>query len=434
MFDNLDNQPQDELSSLLSQFQPGELHQNLQAVGRDSETNKDRMGMMLALLKAGMPMDEIPTNDFEALKALYDDKILGIQAGQFSPEENETFQNLLSSSQKQEKFASIIDSLDSKGHVDLADDVEKIAKLVLSYDLSNKYAFMPEMETSYLSGEPQPIALPQEQQQLEEQLEPEISDEEIEDEIAPKDIDGLLNKLEAIMDAMSDEFDPDLLPIAQKIAREIVEKLEKINVFPEEETIPEEVMPEEEIPQEQAPIEPSLAPGTPAIASILRSTIKLAQTAEDLENTQYNNISEGIDDLILDVQKLIRVSQTTPGNVNQDISLYNAGYNAFNKDIMPDQALKYHQNMAHNQYKRTNPTLGFDPNSTYQQQKAITWYQQKVGEFDQYLKNPNITPQQRQQAEQAKYQVMLQAKAIRNNIGIGGGADLNQYYNQQVKT
>lgn len=190
------------------------------------------------------------------------------------------------------KLVQTADSLDRKGQIDLSDQAEKMAN-----ELLFKYAFLPdeEMEVFPLAGE-------QFSQQVapETLLEPDpsLEDEEIEEEVSPEDIEKSIEKFEAIMEVMGDEFDPDLIPVAKKVLMQIIEQFEEIEAAGNaiEETIEEESIAQPTLPQ--------LQPQT--IANIARSTFKLAHKAEIFDENGHKEVAQNIDELVENVEELIR--------------------------------------------------------------------------------------------------------------------------------
>jgi hypothetical protein len=64
----------------------------------------------------------------------------------------------------------------------------------------------------------------------------------------------------------------------------------------------------------------------------------------------------------------------------------------------------------------------------------IPYFQGEVGEIDNYIKNnPNLTPEQLNRLRSEKYTIMTEAEAYRRTLGMGGGADLNKYYNSYMQ-
>jgi len=265
--------PNDELKEMISQFPPGELHGKLKEIGHDATTNVGKLEMALALMKAGIPINQIPIDDQTELTKMYETNVLKMDINSNSEEQKVLKQLFSSNIDKHIKLSKIIDSLDNKGYIQLADRLEHIANLM---DISHaKYALTPTMDISYLSDEPQKL------------LEPEIPDEEIEDEITPKDINNLLDKFEAILDASGDEFDPDLLPIAKKVLLEILDKFEKI-----------------EKQSEETEEQPEIQYKTPQIAHIAKSMTKLSNIADQSKN---QNIINDIDFIINNYAKILNI-------------------------------------------------------------------------------------------------------------------------------
>lgn len=160
-------------------------------------------------------------------------------------------------------IAKIMNNLDKTRHTVLSDRIEKI---INAFTKDN-------MDISYLSD-----------------VQPEntenITDDDIEDPISPKDIDHLLDKLESVIDAMGDDFDPDLIPVSKKILKELLEKFDSIHNSNEI--------------QEQQYIEP---PNTPSIANFTNSLIKLSQIADRLEDLGESESVQQIDQMLLETIK-----------------------------------------------------------------------------------------------------------------------------------
>lgn len=295
---NMDLSPQDFLEE-----GPGDLHDTFVEMGQDAQSNSDRMKMALELMRKGKHMSEIPIDDMQALKAMYD-VTLAENTGLMDEPDEQEFQRLFStSSRKYTRIAAIVQSLEVQGEYQIADKLEKTAN-----------EFLPElgsdMSALNLAGEPQQI--PQQapaDQGFNEAVEDE-EPEEIEEVVTPKDIDSLLSKLESVMDAMGDDFDPDLIPVAKKIVKELLSKLDSIETVDEtaenEENAAEEeaaiLDAEEATPTTPAPETPSY---TPALANITKSSIKLAQVAENLDiSNKYQYLINEIDDLLSDLHLL----------------------------------------------------------------------------------------------------------------------------------
>lgn len=309
-YEDLDKQ----LRDLLQDFRPGELHENLKNTQNDAQSNINKQEMIQELMNQGIPLQNIPMDNLPALQQLYDQVVHDINPGDFSPDEQQRIQTLLSSNNNITiKLAGLINFLDMNQNFNLADKIEKETRKVLAAtSFEPKYALFPELDIKSLAGEPQDLMpqAPIEEAPIEEPLEPEIPDEEIEDVISPKDIDALLDKLEAVMDAMGEDFDPDLVPFAKKILTELLDKFEQIDSsgateeisegIPEE--IPEEMPAEMPLPETQPKYEhPELAP---KMASILHSSIKIANKSDDLYKIKNNQLSTDMDHIFLGLQKL----------------------------------------------------------------------------------------------------------------------------------
>lgn len=294
----------DEINKMLSDFQPGELHQYLEQTGHDAASNLSKIDMAMELMRVGVPISDIPMDNMELLTKMFQEHK---DTPSLSPEEELEFKKLFSPGlDKFSRFSNISKSLDNKGHADLADDIEKLSHIILAYELE-KSELVPEldMDVSYLSNETPSLTnnIPSDKINNED-----IDDQEIEDNIiTPKDIDALLNKLESVMDVMGDDFDPDMIPIAKKILKEISDSFDKIDDNYKDEILPEN----DNIPTEQTlpiPETNSLPISVPksTVASIVNSTIKIAKIADNLENkpTKQHLVND-INDIIYNIQKII---------------------------------------------------------------------------------------------------------------------------------
>ena len=84
--------------------------------------------------------------------------------------------------------------------------------------------------------------------------------------------------------------------------------------------------------------------------------------------------------------------------------------------------------------KTNHEVISENPEYQGRQKERIQYFQGKVGEIDNYIKNnPNLTPEQLNRLRSEKYTIMTRAEAFRRNIGMGGGADLNKYYNSYMQ-
>jgi hypothetical protein len=289
----------------------------------DNEPLPKFIDMALALMENGITIDVKLLRDPKALKELYEEVVLGQKFNPTTSDENDIFQGImqglpdtpsdaiLEAKNLFSRLMKIARQVDYKGAVDLADGIDRI--ITAQFE-----TYQPDYETSELAV-PQTAtspALPAQEEMLEP--DPSLEDEDIEENIvAPKDIDDLVNKLEAVLDAQNDEFDPDLLPVTKKIIKELADKIEQVDTAPEEPVISDENPPSdqggtdsfhEQLKAELGQSEQQVLPQT-AVANILKSTVKLAHISEVLENTEFKNISQYINDLMLDIKRLIKTQK-----------------------------------------------------------------------------------------------------------------------------
>jgi len=105
----------------------------------------------------------------------------------------------------------------------------------------------------------------------------------------------------------------------------------------------------------------------------------------------------------------------------------NTDFGQFNHT--PDQYLADWQKAVHE-----NTLEDMNQGQPGMQKEMVQYFQGKVGEIDNYIKNnPNLTPEQLNRLRSEKYNLMTHAEAYRRNIGMGGGADLNKYYNSYMQ-
>jgi hypothetical protein len=105
----------------------------------------------------------------------------------------------------------------------------------------------------------------------------------------------------------------------------------------------------------------------------------------------------------------------------------NTDFGQFNHT--PDQYLADWQKVVHE-----NTLEDMKRGQPGRQKEMVQYFQGKVGEIDNYIKNnPNLTPEQLNRLRSEKYNLMTHAEAYRRNIGMGGGADLNKYYNSYMQ-
>ena len=297
--------------------------------GNESENNEPLpkfIEMALAIMGKGIPIDAKLLKDPKALKELYEKVILGQEPNPTTPDENDIFRGIMQGlpgtpsdeiTEAKNLFSRLMKiarQVDYKGAVDLADGIDRV--ITAQFE-----SYQPNYEVADLLTPPvaTPAATPPGQEEMLEP-DPSLEDEDFEENIvSPKDLDDLVNKLESVLDAAGEDFDSDLIAIAKKIIKEIAEKLDQVNVVPEEVAAPEEAIATEEASpsnktgadkfheQLMADLGQSEQPGLPqtAVAHILTSTVKLAMQAEkfDVEDKDKSLL---IDSLILDIDSLLQ--------------------------------------------------------------------------------------------------------------------------------
>ncbi len=252
---------------------------------------KDALEMALELMKEGVPMSDIPIENYEALLKMYNEKVLNMN--DISNEENEQFKNLFSSTrEKYLKFSNIIDSLHNKKHNDLAEELSFVAEIIIDDQLKTA-----QYETYDLLDMPM-----QQNHAIQKETTPEDEEDNDEPIVDVKEIEHLTDKLQSVLDAMGEDLDPELISFAKKIAKEILDAFEILS----SEEIPEETenIPSEEIPQE------NIAPPVPEqiqqniAAKIMKPTIKLAQISQYLDENNDKRFKD-IDSVLDLLYKII---------------------------------------------------------------------------------------------------------------------------------
>lgn len=237
---------------------------------------RDTLQMARELMGKGIPMKDIPIDDYDKLSRMYKEEIL------HEREISESDRLYSSTAEKYLKFSNVINSLSNKNQDDLVEELSALAEIIIDNQIKTS-----QYETYDLSDIPMQQNIPSPEAPIENIEEEPIPDDDDDDEpiVDVKEIEHLTDKLQSVLDAMGEDLDPELINFAKKIAKEILDAFETLasDEIPEDDEItPPEEIPQENIALEQTPVVPEQIQQNIA-AKIMKPTIKIAQISQYLD-------------------------------------------------------------------------------------------------------------------------------------------------------